>query len=116
MHELGLTEEIVSLACAAALREGARSRVTKIVVEVGRLSMALPEALRACFSVCAEGTAAEGAELELLAVPGLGRCRACGKDVPMDRALTYCACGSGDLEWLSGEELKLKVVEVLPCA
>ena len=116
MHELGLTQEIVALACEAAARESARARVTRVGIEVGKLAAVLPEALTACFPLCAEGTAAEGAALDVIEVPGRGRCRACGAEVAMERPFAVCACGGSDLDWLSGEELKIKTLEVLPCA
>lgn len=116
MHELGLSEQIVALACDAARREGAGVRVSRVVVEVGRLAGVLPEALAACFPLCAEGTEAEGAALELRPVAGRGRCRACGAEVAMERPYAVCACGGSDLDWLSGEELRIKELEVVPCA
>ena len=88
------------------------ARVTHIVVEIGTLSMVLPDAVRFCFDVCSADTPAAGATLEIIEIPGLGKCRSCGAEVEMQMALARCACGNMDLEWLRGEELKLKEVEV----
>ena len=108
MHELAVTQEIV----AAAARRAAGGRVSRVVVEIGRLSAVLPDAVRFCFDLCAEGTALEGAVLEIERPPGRARCRACAAHVELVRPFGRCACGSSDLEWLSGEELNLKKVEV----
>jgi hydrogenase nickel incorporation protein HypA/HybF len=108
VHELGLAEEIVRIAAA-----GSRgSKVTRLTLEVGKLSVVLPDALRFCFGLAAEGTCVEGAELDIVEVPGLGRCRACGGEVVMHAPLTRCACGGCELEWLSGESLRVKQMEV----
>jgi hydrogenase nickel incorporation protein HypA/HybF len=108
MHELGITQEIVEIACGRA----GRAKVRRIVLEIGKLSAVLPDAVRFCFELCAEGTSAEGAELEIIEPPGLARCRLCGCQVSLDRPFGQCRCGSTDLEWLSGEELKIKELEV----
>jgi hydrogenase nickel incorporation protein HypA/HybF len=111
MHELGITQQIVEIACGRA--EGAQ--VKRIVLEIGKLSLVLPDAVRFCFEVCAEGTAAEGAELQIIEPPGMARCRACGGQVKLDRPFGECSCGGSDLEWLSGEELLIKELEVMRC-
>jgi hydrogenase nickel incorporation protein HypA/HybF len=108
MHELGIAQEIVALASERA--EGARVR--RVVLEVGKLAAVLPDALRFCFDLCAEGSDLEGADLFIIETPGLARCRACGGDVQLDRPFGRCACGETDLEWLSGEELRIKEIEV----
>ena len=82
MHELAIAEEVVAL--VAARTEGAR--VTRVVLEIGRLCAVLPDAMRFCFDLATEGTAADGAELEILEIPGRGRCRGCGS--------SRCSCGS----------------------
>lgn len=108
MHELAVAEEIVAI---VADRTGG-ARAVRIVVEVGRLCAVVPDALRFCFDLATEGTIAEGARLEIVETPGLGRCRACGADVVLDRPFGRCRCGGTDLEWLAGEELRIKDVEI----
>ena len=109
MHELAIAEEIVAI--VADRTSGARVR--RIVIEVGRLCAVVPDAMRFCFDLATEGTVAEGARLEIVEVPGRGRCRACGSDVVLDRPFGRCGCGSTDLEWLAGEELRVRDVELV---
>jgi hydrogenase nickel incorporation protein HypA/HybF len=109
MHELAVTQEIVEIASERA--QGAR--VKRIVVEIGKLSAVLPDAVRFCFEVVAEGSPVEGAELEILETPGSARCRACAGLVALDRPFGRCSCGSTDLKWLSGEELRVKTLELV---
>jgi hydrogenase nickel incorporation protein HypA/HybF len=108
MHELGIVQEVIAVVTDRA----AGARVTRVVLEIGKLSAVLPDAVRFCFDLVAEGTAAEGAVLEIIETPGRARCRACGAGLTLDRPFGRCACGGSDLEWLSGEELKIKEMEV----
>lgn len=108
MHELALTQEIVGIVCARA----GDAKVTRVVLEIGKLSAVMPDAVRFCFDLCARDTAAEGAALEILRPAGQGRCRQCGGSVELNEVIARCPCGSSDLEWLSGEELRVKEMEV----
>lgn len=110
MHELAIAGEIVAL---VADRTGG-ARVGRIVVEIGRLCAVAPDAMRFCFDLATEGTVAEGARLEIVETPGLGRCRACGAEVVLERPFARCACGGTDLDWLAGEELRIREVELAP--
>jgi hydrogenase nickel incorporation protein HypA/HybF len=109
MHELSVAQEIVELACA---RSAGDTRITRIVVAVGKLSAVLPDALRFCFDEVTQDTRAEGARLDILETPGLARCRVCSASVELDRPFGRCACESTDLEWISGDELEIRQVEV----
>jgi hydrogenase nickel incorporation protein HypA/HybF len=109
MHELAITQEIVEI-----LRSRAGDRkVRRVVIEIGKLSAVLPDAVRFCFDLCTEGTPAEGAVLEILEPAGRARCRACSGEVMLDRPFGRCACGSSDLDWISGEELRVREMEVV---
>ncbi|WZO98780.1 hydrogenase maturation nickel metallochaperone HypA [Isosphaeraceae bacterium EP7] len=109
MHELAIAQEIVAIVsdCAAG------ARVTRVVLEVGKLAAVLPDAVQFCFELCVEGTSLEGASLVIIETPGLARCRECGGNVPLVRPFGRCECGGTDLEWLSGEQLKIKEFEVV---
>src|SRR5438270_7687055 len=107
MHELGITQEIVSIACRSA--RGAR--ISRLVVEIGKLSAVPPDCVKFWFDLCSQDTAAEGALLEIIETPGRGRCRKCATEAAMDAPVVRCVCGSMDVEWLSGQELKIKEVE-----
>jgi hydrogenase nickel incorporation protein HypA/HybF len=108
MHELGIVQQVLEI--VAERSHGAK--VTHVVLEIGRLSAVLPDAVRFCFDVASEGTIAEGARLTIVETPGLGRCRECGGSVALDRPFGRCGCGCTDLEWLAGDELRIKEMEV----
>jgi hydrogenase nickel incorporation protein HypA/HybF len=54
----------------------------------------------------------EGASLEIIETPGRASCCLCGGIVILERPFGLCACGSSDLQWISGEELTIKAMEV----
>ena len=108
MHELAITQEIIEI---VQERAGAR-KVSRVVIEIGKLSAVLPDAVRFCFDLCAEGTPVEGAVLEIEEPAGRARCRVCGGEVALDRPFGRCGCGSTDLDWISGEELRIRTMEV----
>ena len=109
MHELGIAQEVVAIVCDRA----GGAKVTRVVLEVGKLAAVLPDAVRFCFELCVEGTSLEGADLVIVETPGLAACRVCGESVTLDRPFGRCECGETDLEWLSGEQLKIKEFEVV---
>jgi|SRR3954462_13102077 hydrogenase nickel incorporation protein HypA/HybF len=88
------------------------SRIACVRLQIGQLAGVMPHALRFCFDVCARGTGLEGAVLEIDEIRGVGACRTCGATVPMATFLDLCACGSADIEVTSGQEVRLKEVEV----
>ena len=108
MHELGITQSIVEIVSAQA----GEARVARVIVEVGRLSAVMPDAIRFCFELCCAGTVLEGAELEIIETPGRGRCRACGVEMPLNAPFGQCPCGSWDVACIAGEALMIKAMEM----
>jgi len=108
VHELGIAMEIVDLATARA--NGAQ--VTRVVVEVGALTAVLPDALAFAWDCAIEETPLAQAKLEIITMPGRGRCRVCQAEQEMTMVFGRCGCSSTDLELVAGEELRIKELEV----
>ncbi|NEP01098.1 MAG: hydrogenase maturation nickel metallochaperone HypA [Symploca sp. SIO2E9] len=108
MHELGITQNIVAIVSEHA--QGAK--VQRVLLEIGKLSAIMPEAIRFCFDVCSQGTVLEGAVLEIIETPGLACCRQCGAKIPLAQPFGICSCGSVEIDVISGQELKIKEMEV----
>jgi hydrogenase nickel incorporation protein HypA/HybF len=108
VHELSITQSVVD---TVAERLGGQ-RVERVTVVVGKLSGVVPDAMMFCFDLCTTGTPLEGARLEIVEVPGEGRCRTCGADVELEDFIALCPCGSADLAITGGEQLTIKDVEV----
>ncbi|MEH2048983.1 hydrogenase maturation nickel metallochaperone HypA [Nostoc sp.] len=108
MHELGITQNIVAIVTENA--KGAK--VQRVLLEIGKLSAIMPDAIRFCFDICTQGTVLEGAKLEIVEIPGLAKCRQCGAEISVDKPFGICNCGSVQLDLITGEELKIKEIEI----
>lgn len=108
MHELSITQEIVAL----AVEHARGAPVVRVVLEIGKLTAVLPDAVAFCFDLCTQGTVAEGAKLEIITIVGRARCRQCGNVMELDQPWGVCPCGNSDLERLTGDELRIKEIEV----
>ena len=113
MHEMALTQSVVEIAVEEARKAGA-ARITRIVLDIGRLSSVAPEAMRFCFEAVAAGTAAEGAVLEIERVAGAGWCLDCGKTVPLEERFGACPeCAGYKVQMTQGDEMKIREMEVV---
>jgi hydrogenase nickel incorporation protein HypA/HybF len=108
MHELAITQGIVD----AIVERLGGTRVTAVRVRIGKVSGVVPDAVRFCFDLVAEGTPVEGARLEIDEPAGRARCRDCAAEFAVDDLVLLCTCGSADVELLSGQELAISSVEV----
>ncbi|ATE62828.1 hydrogenase maturation nickel metallochaperone HypA [Thauera sinica] len=112
MHELSLAESAVGLIEDAARRERF-TRVRVVRMEIGALSCVEAEALRFAFESASLGTCAEGARLDIVAVPGEGECAACGIRAAMETLYDLCPrCESRPLRVLRGTELRVRDLDV----
>ncbi|NET28890.1 MULTISPECIES: hydrogenase maturation nickel metallochaperone HypA [unclassified Okeania] len=109
MHELGITQNIVAI-----VAENAQDKsVKRVTLEIGKLSAIMPDAIEFCFDVCSKGTVLEGAKLEIIKIPGLGKCRQCGAEIPLEQPFGVChICNSVEIDIIKGQELKIKEMEV----
>ncbi|GAB1539155.1 hydrogenase maturation nickel metallochaperone HypA [Scytonema sp. NUACC21] len=108
MHELGITQNIVTIVSEHA--KG--TKVRRVLLEIGKLSAIMPEAVKFCFDVCTQGTILEGAKLEILEIPGLAHCCQCGAEIPLEKPYGHCQCGSIHFNLIAGTELKIKEIEI----
>ncbi|MBS1129056.1 MAG: Hydrogenase expression/synthesis, HypA [Proteobacteria bacterium] len=112
MHEMSLAEGVLQLVEDTARRESA-SRVKLVVLEIGRLSSVEPEAIKFCFEAVTHGSIAQGAALEIIAVPGAGWCMQCAETVPMTELYGACpTCGSHQVQPTGGTEMRVKEIEI----
>jgi hydrogenase nickel incorporation protein HypA/HybF len=108
MHELGITQSIVAIIC-----EHAQGRkVQRILLEIGKLSAIMPDAIRFCFDICSQGTVLENAILEIKEIPGLASCDRCGSQILLEKPFGKCKCGNFELHLITGEELKIKEIDI----
>jgi len=112
MHEMSLCEGVLKVIEEQARLQGF-SNVQVVRLEIGELSTAEPEAMELCFEAVVRGSLAEGAVLEIIRVPGQGRCRSCGAEAMLKRRFDPCPqCGSFGLEVTAGDAMRIKELEV----
>lgn len=66
MHELGITRNVVAI-CA---EHAGAAQVMRVTLEIGKLAAVMPDAIRFCFDICAQGTVVEGATLDIIETAG----------------------------------------------
>ena len=109
MHEMSITQGIIDL----CLEHSGLRRVRSIDVEIGELSSVVPEAIEFCFEACSRETLLEDARLNIIRIPGLGQCLECGQETPLTELYGSCGhCGSHRVAVVSGEELRVREIEV----
>jgi hydrogenase nickel incorporation protein HypA/HybF len=109
MHEMSITASIVEI-CE---ENSGGQRVISVTLEIGALSGVVPEAVEFCFDACTRDTLLEGAKLRIDRVPAEARCLDCRKRSGVSTCFDPCpACGGYRMELLSGNELRVKELEV----
>ena len=113
MHEMSLCESLVDVRRSLVGAEvGIRDRCIRL--EVGRFGGVELSAMLFGFDAVTRGTVAEGAELEILEVPGAAWCFDCSDTVGLDGRLDPCPrCGGGRLQPSGGMEIRIRDMEVV---
>ena len=108
MHETVVVDGLMRILTAKA-REHGITRIVRVRLRIGRLRGLDARQIRGCFDVFAQGTAAEGARLEIEEVGIEARCRACGRTYAVPRfqfGCPICRCREADV--LAGRELEIE--------
>ena len=107
MHEMAIAEGIMDVALDT-LKANEGTIIHAIQVQIGALSGVEPEALHFCFDAVTQGTAAEGAKLDIETIPMKGRCLDCDREFSMEQYRHVCPhCNSFAVEELQGRELRV---------
>lgn len=119
MHEASLVQGLLSLALESRenYNKSNPGKAAGVIKEIkcgfGLLACFEPEALRLCFELFAEGTAAEKAELILEPEPLPCHCRRCGADFELMEKRFICPrCESADISFEGGGGLTLQSIDV----
>jgi hydrogenase nickel incorporation protein HypA/HybF len=109
MHELSIVTGVVEI-CE---QHAAGRRVLAVTLAIGDLSGVVPEALEFCFEAATKETLLDGARLEIERIAATGFCAACGEVSVVEGFIDPCPrCGGFPLEMRSGEEMRVKELEV----
>jgi hydrogenase nickel incorporation protein HypA/HybF len=112
MHELSLLENVREILESHALSQKF-TKVSKVTLEIGKLSCVEPDALRFGFDVAMKGSLAEGSELIITELNGLGHCQQCEQNTVMDALYDPCSYCGRPLTVVQGMEMKIKNLVVI---
>ena len=112
MHELSITENIMSIAVDYAEQANA-IRVTDLHLVIGQLSSIVDDSIQFYWDIISKDTLCAGATLHFDRVSARLQCKDCGTEYTLSRELEACpACDSIRLTVLSGEEFRLESIQV----
>ena len=112
MHELAVTENILSIAVQHATQANA-VRVTALHLVIGQLSSIVDDSVQFYWDMISAGTVCEGAQLHFERRPAMLKCLDCAQPYPLKGELTDCPnCHSARIKIVSGEEFYLDSMEV----
>jgi len=114
LHELGITQEILTQVLKAAESHQAK-KVGLVRLKIGDFTTIEPESIRFYFEQIAKETIAQEARLEIERIRLLMFCEACRKEFyPQDSPPMFLcpSCGGGKVKILSGRELQIEDIEI----
>lgn len=112
MHEMSLCEGVLQIIESEAKKQKF-TKVKRVIIDVGVLSGVEIPAFEFAFEVVMRGSIAENAELQINELAAQAWCMQCAEVVTVDQRYDPCPkCGSFQLQISSGDELKVKELEV----
>ncbi len=121
MHEFSFAYQIFKIAEATALKYNS-NKITEVYLEIGELTLIVPELLKQSFKMATTGSIAEGAELVIEIIPGHIRCRECGKTSTVSLSeesyltglqLFQCKhCESKNTEIIDGKKANIRNIKI----
>jgi len=122
MHEFSFAYNIFKIAEATAIKYNAK-KISAVNLEIGELTLIVPELLKRSFEMATTGSMAEGAELIITVLPGKIKCRDCEKTSTVTLSeeshltglqLFQCKhCKSKNTEIIEGKKANIKNVKIL---
>ncbi|WP_028877925.1 hydrogenase maturation nickel metallochaperone HypA [Terasakiella pusilla] len=112
MHEMSICESILQIMEDQAQAQNF-TKIEKVRLEIGPFSGVELEALRFGFEVVTRNTLAENCVLEIIETKGQAWCMECADTVQINERYEACPkCGGHQLQVSSGDELRIKDMEV----
>ena len=112
MHELAITESILSIANQAA-KENNGTKVTDIYLVIGQLSSIVDDSVQFYWNHISKGTIAEKATLHFNRIPATMLCLDCSTEFTLEDELIPCPnCDSINLNIIAGEEFQVDSIEI----
>jgi hydrogenase nickel incorporation protein HypA/HybF len=112
LHEIGIVKAMVKTVLDYAAENGVDS-VSEIVMDVGELSLVVPDYLEKLYPVVVKDTPLKDTRLVIEIVPGLAECEDCDAVFNVVECEGICPdCGSQNKTVLSGKDCTIKEIHV----
>ncbi|MBN1215613.1 MAG: hydrogenase maturation nickel metallochaperone HypA [Candidatus Lokiarchaeota archaeon] len=121
MHEFDFAHDIFRVAEQTAKKYKAK-RVTLVILEIGELTLIIPELLEECFDIVSKNSIVENAKLEIKLLPGYIKCKDCQNISKV--IITYEAkltglqlfrcdkCNSPNTDIIEGKKFNIKSIKI----
>lgn len=112
MHEMSLAEGVLGVV-QDAVQAHQPCTVRTVRLQIGALAAIECEALRFAFDIVKRGSVADGAQLDIVQVPGTAWCMQCSRSVPIEERGAPCPnCGGWQLQVTAGDEMRVQELEL----
>jgi len=112
MHEFSIAVNMVDIALDYAEKSNAK-RVNEIELEIGKLSGVVYDAMEFAMQAAIKGTLLEGANIKIVAPPGMAQCHQCKQQFRVENIFDACPkCGAYNPKVISGKELRVKSLNI----
>jgi hydrogenase nickel incorporation protein HypA/HybF len=112
VHELAVTESILSIAEKHARESDAR-KVISINLVIGKLSSIVDDSVQFYWDIVSKDSICQGATLKFDRRPAMLHCNICSTEYQIESSLQPCPqCGSPDIKVIMGEEFYLDSIEI----
>jgi hydrogenase nickel incorporation protein HypA/HybF len=112
MHEMGVTQSILSIVLDQAKQNGAK-RVIQVNLEIGEMTNIVSDCVEFYFDIISKETIASGAKLVIESVPLQSKCAACGNVFEVRDYTFVCPkCSNISPDIISGKELAVTSIEI----
>lgn len=111
MHEFSIIEQVLKTVEYVASKNKL-VKITKIVLQIGKLRQVMPDFLQFAFEAASSETIAKHATLELKIIPVKIECLKCHHVSNVNRNTYLCPdCDSEKIKILSGKEILIESIE-----
>ena len=112
MHEISLLTSVVNK-ISKLCEQNNWKRVLRVTLKVGHLRNVDPEVFAFAFSASTVGTTMEDAEISIIEMPIILKCRVCNKNEDTEDSRFVCPnCGSTKVDIISGTEFIIESIEI----
>lgn len=112
MHELSIAKSIIQI-IEKSFKSDFNKKITKVHLNIGRLSGIETDALAFGFSIIRKDTLLADAELEINLIDGVAKCKKCGTTFELNSYGMPCpTCEEYSLDIIQGKEMKVTQISV----